>query len=74
MFIYDVIPNINLQNLDVEFKTIAKGNQSTDSNKRQICEFDWLKDFVAFSNTNGGTIYIGVKKVILKLDLLTKPM
>ncbi len=58
MQIEELLPNINLENRNVEFKRVLDEGKSP-VNGRNI-ENNWLKTFVAFANTDGGTIYVGV--------------
>lgn len=70
MYIEDLIEGVNLENYEVEFKgMIFEGENKNDPTKR--LEISWLKEIVAFANTNGGRLYIGVDNKthqILSLD------
>ena len=69
MFIQELVPNVNLEDMEVEFKGILKeGKKKTDDDREEL---EWLKAICAFANTNGGTIYVGVDNQthkILSLD------
>lgn len=71
MYIYDLIPNINLEDYETEFKAIIKEGQYVQGGKTYRYEYGWLKEFVAFSNTDGGKIYIGVENSTHKIVSLT---
>lgn len=61
MYISDLVDGINLETKDVEFKGVIDEANSVK----------WLKTLVAFANTDGGTMYIGVDNKthkILALD------
>ena len=60
MYIYDLFPNINLEDYETEFKGTIKEGIYEQDNKKYHYEYGWLKEFVAFSNTNGGKIFVGV--------------
>lgn len=71
MYIEDLFPNINLESYNIEFKGIIKTGKN---NKNEIEEVKWLKTIVAFANTDGGQLYIGVEDhshKILALDQAT---
>lgn len=69
MYIQELVPNVNLEDMEVEFKGILKeGKKKTDDDREEL---EWLKAICAFANTNGGTIYVGVDNQthkILSLD------
>ena len=59
MDIEELIPGLNLENDTIEFKEIlAEGPRKGDPSKR--LEEGWLKEMVAFANTKGGTMIVGV--------------
>ncbi len=58
MYIEEIISNINLEDYTVEFKGIIEEGKSDNELKRK--ETSWLKTIVAFANTSGGNLYIGV--------------
>lgn len=68
MLLEDLIQGVNIEDYRTEFKgTIKEGNDG----KGKKLEFGWLKELVAFANTDGGTLYIGVDNKthqILALD------
>jgi hypothetical protein len=45
---------------EVEFKSTVRFNRKTNKNGKEI-ELAWLKAVVAFLNTNGGTLLIGIR-------------
>ena len=61
-------PGINLETTDVEFKgLIEEGKAENGKNK----EISWLKTMVAFANTNGGSLFVGVENrthTVVSLD------
>lgn len=58
MLLEELIPCVNIEDYQTEFKGIIKEGDSTDGKKLEI---GWLKELVAFANTNGGTLYVGVE-------------
>ena len=68
MLFEELRPGINLETTDVEFKgLIEEGKSEIGKNK----EISWLKTMVAFANTNGGSLFIGVENyshTIVSLD------
>lgn len=58
MLIEELIPSINIEDTQNEFKRIIEEGKSEDSGKSK--EIGWLKTIAAFANTFGGTLYIGV--------------
>ncbi len=63
MYIEELIPKINLEDYNNEFKGIIGEKNSND--------FGWLKTIAAFANTCGGNLYIGVDNrthKVLSLD------
>ncbi len=54
-----IIPNVDLEDYKTEFKGILKEGPSITNNGENL-ENGWLKEFVAFANTMGGTLYVGV--------------
>ena len=67
MLIKDLIPSLNLEDDKSEFLTIPKEGQYEQNGKKERYEYGWLKEIVAFSNTNGGTLYIGVENSTHKI-------
>lgn len=68
MLIEELIKGVNLEDYCTEFKGIVEEGEDSEGNKKEI---GWLKELVAFANTNGGTLYIGVQNKthqILALD------
>ena len=57
MFIEELVPNVNLETMDIEFKGMIEEGHA-DSGK--VKEIGWLKTLAAFANTEGGDMYIGV--------------
>ncbi len=58
MLIEELVPGVNLEDYRIEFKGILKEGPSKDGGER--LEMGWLKEIVAFANTFGGTMYVGV--------------
>ena len=57
MLIEEILPNINIENYEIEFKgTLDSGKNQ----KGELKEINWLKSFAAFANGNGGIIAVGV--------------
>lgn len=68
MLIQELIPNIDLENYNVEFKGLIDSGKNKNGESKELI---WLKTIVAFANTSGGTMYIGVEDKshkILALD------
>lgn len=57
MKLNELLPEIDNEDYTTEFK--ARLLTGTDKQKNDN-ELKWLKEFVAFSNTQGGTIFVGV--------------
>ena len=57
LLIEELIPDVNLETTETEFKGIIEEGVS-DSGKPK--EIGWLKTIAAFANSKGGKIYIGV--------------
>lgn len=68
MLIQELIPNINIENYIYEFK--ARLLTGLDKNKEDN-ELKWLKEIVAFSNAQGGSIFVGVNDVTHELEPMT---
>lgn len=67
MYLQELIPNLNLEDEENEFKGIIEEGAESGSRK----EIGWLKELVAFANSKGGNLYIGVNNKtheILSLD------
>lgn len=58
MHIEELLPGINLENERVEFK--LRLESGIGAQKGDDLSVNWLKEIVAFSNSLGGTIYVGV--------------
>lgn len=68
MYIEELIPEINLETKNIEFKGIIEEGPSESGRSKEI---GWLKTLAAFANTDGGNLYIGVENKthkILSLD------
>ncbi len=68
MFIEELFPSQNLETKNTEFKGILKEGPNRDG---RPLEYNWLKEIVAFANTEGGNIYVGVEDKthkVLSLD------
>lgn len=57
MYLEDLIDSVNLENEETEFKARLEIGSSKDKEDKAV---RWLKEIVAFANTNGGVIYVGV--------------
>ena len=71
MFIYELMPDINLEDYNNEFKGIIKEGIKYKDDKEKRYEYGWLKELVAFSNTEGGNLYIGVENLTHKIMALS---
>lgn len=69
MQLEELIPNLNLEDYTNEFKGIIKEGSKPDSDER--LEYSWLRTLAAFSNSNGGNLYIGVENKTHKILSLT---
>ena len=68
MYIEEIVPNINLETKNIEFKGMIQEGKSESGKAKEI---GWLKTLTAFANTEGGKMYIGVDNQsheILALD------
>ncbi|MCR4838036.1 MAG: putative DNA binding domain-containing protein [Eubacterium sp.] len=68
MQLEELIPGINLETKEPEFKGIIEEGSTKNEKKKEI---GWLKTFVAYANTDGGALYIGVDNKTHKLVSLT---
>ena len=68
MMINELIPNLNVENYVNEFK--ARLLTGLDKN-RDDNELKWLKEIVAFSNTQGGSLYVGVNDASHEIEPLS---
>ena len=57
MKINEILPNINNENYSVEFKARLLTGLDKQGNDNEL---KWLKKIVAFANTQGGTLFVGV--------------
>lgn len=57
MLIEELIPGLNLEDYNNEFKGIIEEGEGKKGERKEI---GWLKELCAFANTNGGTMYIGI--------------
>ncbi len=69
MLFEEMIRGVNLEDYEVEFKGIIKEGPSSDGVGRE--EIKWLKEIVAFANTFGGTLYVGVENKTNKVVALS---
>lgn len=53
MKIEELLPGVSLEDEKTEFKKTLRGGKEEDA-------INWLKEISAFSNSDGGTIYVGV--------------
>lgn len=58
MQIDELVPGLNLEDKNCEFKGIIKDGRKKDG---QAEEIGWLKTIAAFANTEGGILYVGVE-------------
>ena len=58
MLAEELIPNLNLETQNIEFKGIIEEGPS-DSGKNK--ELGWLKTLASFANTDGGDMFIGIE-------------
>lgn len=58
MLVEDLIPDINLESKDIEFKGILEEGTAEGEKSREI---GWLKTIAAFANTCGGRLFVGVE-------------
>jgi ATP-dependent DNA helicase RecG len=56
--IEDILPGTALEGSNIEFKRQLDEGKSLESGR--AVENNWLKTFVAFANTSGGVMYVGV--------------
>lgn len=68
MKINELLPNINSENYNVEFK--ARLLSGVDKQKNDN-ELKWLKEIVAFANTQGGILFVGVNDKTHELEPLS---
>lgn len=59
MTIEELIPGVNLEDEAIEFKGIIEEGPGKNGSEKRL-EFGWLKELVAFANTKGGCLFIGV--------------
>ena len=64
----EILPNIDLGNVEVEFQTIL---DSGKNEKGELKEISWLKSFAAFANGNGGVIVVGVNNKTHQVESLS---
>lgn len=57
MKINEILPDINNENYNVEFKARLLTGLDKQENDNEL---KWLKEIVAFGNTQGGTLFVGV--------------
>lgn len=68
MLIEDLLPNINLEDGQTEFKGLIEEGKTADGMPK---EDNWLKTLVGFANSQGGSLYVGVEDKthkVLSLD------
>ena len=68
MYLQELIPNVNLEDYSTEFKARLLSGLDRD---KEDNELKWLKEIVAFANTQGGTLYVGVNDKTHELEPLT---
>lgn len=57
MYIEELVPNVNLETTEIEFKGLIEEGPSDSGPAKEI---SWLKTLAAFANTAGGKMFIGV--------------
>lgn len=62
----DLFPGEDIETDELEFKGIL--NEGTDPKTKEDLELPWLKTIVAFSNGQGGRLYVGVEDKTHKID------
>lgn len=73
MLIEDLIPDIELESTNIEFKgTLEEGENPKDGSLFKRLEYGWLKAVNAFANTSGGTLYVGVEDKTHRLLSLSR--
>lgn len=68
MYIEELIPDVNLETTEIEFKGLIEEGPSPSGSAKEI---GWLKTLAAFANTSGGKMIIGVDNKshkVLSLD------
>ena len=60
MYIEELIPGVNLETGNIEFKEILKEGKKPGESGGYF-EIGWLKELAAFANTTGGAMFVGVK-------------
>ena len=68
MLLQELIPNVNIEDYSTEFK--ARLQTGLDQN-REDNELKWLREIVAFANTQGGVLYVGVNDKTHELEPLS---
>ena len=69
MYIEELMPDVNLESRHVEFKGIIDEGKSKQG---KTLEIGWLKTLVAYANTDGGRLIIGVEDREHKVVALDK--
>lgn len=69
MLIEDLVPGINLENYNTEFKGIIMEGPAA-GNPEERLEEGWLKEIDAFANTFGGKLYVGVNNRTHEVEAL----
>lgn len=60
MILEELIPNKNIEDYEVEFKGILQEGVNPKKPEERL-EISWLKEIVAFANTRGGKLFVGVE-------------
>lgn len=58
MQIEQLIPGINLETMNIEFKGILEEGAKENGGRKEL---GWLKTLAAYANTEGGDLYVGVE-------------
>jgi ATP-dependent DNA helicase RecG len=66
-----LLPGVNLESRNIEFKGVIREGRKSDGSLEKA---GWLKTLVAFANTDGGTLYIGVEDKTHKVVALDHQM
>lgn len=69
MYLEELVPGINIEDKNNEFKRFLEEGKSEDSGKNK--EIGWLKTIAAFANTEGGVLYVGVDNSTHKIISLS---
>ena len=71
MFISDFVDEAYLENKKIEYKSIIEEGKNGEGKSLEV---GWLKTLVAFANTDGGTLFIGVEDKTHKVVALDQQL